>query len=142
MAAINFVTQSISFKPPFPRKTSSWIRACIKKQKRSLKELTFIFCTDQELLKINRQYLNHSTYTDIITFDNSESDDEVEGDIFISIERVKDNAKSLAVDFADELNRVMIHGVLHLLGYTDKTPKAKLLMRKKEDACLSLRDKV
>lgn len=88
---------------------------------------------------MNIQYLNHKTYTDIITFDNSEAPKLLEGDIFISVDRVKENAEKLKIPFVHELHRVMIHGVLHLLGYSDKTPRKKAEMRKKEDAYLSLR---
>jgi probable rRNA maturation factor len=140
MAAVNYFFQNTSFKLPFPRKTSSWIQAAVKKEKRKLTGLNFIFCSDEELLKINREYLNHDTYTDIITFDNSENSGRIEGDIFISIERVTENADRLKTKFQDELNRVMIHGVLHLLGYSDKTDSKTKEMRKKEDVYLSLRD--
>jgi probable rRNA maturation factor len=139
MAAINFFSQLESFKFPEPRKTSAWIQATIKKEKRKLRQLNFIFCSDEDLLKINLQYLNHKTYTDIITFDNSDVEEELEGDIFISVDRVKENADNLEVPFTDELHRVVIHGVLHLIGYSDKTETKKKEMRKKEDAYLSLR---
>lgn len=138
MAAINFFCQNISFKIPHRRNTSSWIKAVLKKEGATLKQLNYIFCTDEDLLKINQQYLNHKTYTDIITFDNSELKGIIEGDIFISIERVKENASKLHVHFNNELNRVIVHGVLHLIGYSDKNLKAKKVMRKKEDAYLSL----
>jgi probable rRNA maturation factor len=141
MAAVNYFFQDTSsFKIPFPRKTSAWIQAAVKKEKHKLTELNFIFCSDKELLKINQEYLNHDTYTDIITFDNSDGSGRIEGDIFISIERVTDNANKLKTKFQDELNRVMIHGVLHLLGFSDKTDANKKEMRKKEDVYLSLRD--
>jgi probable rRNA maturation factor len=139
MAAINFFSQVSSFKVPHPRKTSAWIQATIKKEKGKLGQLNFIFCSDEDLLKINIEYLNHKTYTDIITFDTSDGEGPLEGDIFISIDRVKDNAGKLELAFVDELHRVIIHGVLHLLGYSDKTPTKKKEMRKKEDAYLSLR---
>ena len=139
MAAINFFSQVDSFKFPQPRKTSAWIQAAIRKEKRKLGQLNFIFCSDEDLLQINVQYLNHKTYTDIITFDNSDVEGELEGDIFISVDRVKENAEDLEVSFQDELHRVVIHGVLHLIGYSDKTPGKKKEMRKKEDAYLSLR---
>lgn len=138
MASINFFSQTLPFKVPFPRKTSSWIKSTIRKEKHKLKELNFIFCTDGELYEINVQYLRHKTFTDIITFDNSEEKGLIEGDIYISIDRVKENATSLGNPFRAELNRVIIHGVLHLLGYKDKSPAHKKEMRKKEDAYLSL----
>jgi rRNA maturation RNase YbeY len=139
MAQINFFTEDIDFKIPLPRKTASWIKASIKKERKRLKELNYIFCTDSHLLAINREYLNHNTLTDIITFDSSESLNEIAGDIYISIDRVTENAEKFKTTFIDELNRVMIHGALHLIGYSDKSRKAQIEMRKKEDAYLSLR---
>jgi probable rRNA maturation factor len=138
MASINFFSQTLPFKVPFPRKTSAWIKSAIQKERHKLKEINFIFCTDEELYQINVQYLKHKTFTDIITFDNSEEDGLIEGDIYISIDRVKENAGTLGIPFPSELKRVIIHGVLHLLGYKDKTPLHKKEMRKKEDAYLSL----
>jgi probable rRNA maturation factor len=140
MGAIQFHNQSLSFKPPFPRKTSRWIQFAIQREKLKLKQLNFIFCTDAELLRINMDYLKHNTYTDIITFDNSEERSIIEGDIFISIDRVTENANNLGVRFIDELHRVMIHGVLHLVGFSDKSQSSKKVMRRKEDEYLSLRE--
>jgi rRNA maturation RNase YbeY len=139
MARINFFVEDIDFKLPFPRKTSNWIKSVVHKEKKQIKELNYIFCSDEHLRQINLTYLKHKTYTDIVTFDNTEDESVLEGDIFISIDRVKENAKKFDTLFLDELNRVMIHGALHLIGYSDKSVKAKTLMRKKEDACLSLR---
>jgi len=139
MASVNFFTEDIDFKIPFPRKTSVWIQAAIKKEKKKLKELNYIFCSDEHLRQINIEYLSHKTYTDIVTFDSSEQKGVIEGDVFISVERIAENAEKFKTRFIDELNRVIIHGVLHLVGYSDKTPEGKLLMRKKEDAYLSLR---
>ena len=139
MARINFFSHDISFKISRPRKTRQWIQEVLSREKQELVELNYIFCSDAHLLSINKQYLDHNTLTDIITFDNSEDSRQIEGDIFISVERVRANAKELEVNFEDELDRVLIHGVLHLMGHADKTPSEKLQMRKKEDACLSLR---
>jgi probable rRNA maturation factor len=139
MAAVNFFSQDIPFKLPHPRKTSSWIQKAIRKENSRLKNLNYIFCSDEDLRKINIQYLKHKTYTDIITFDVSDDPTHLEGEIFISVERVRENALKLNVPFEDELHRVLIHGVLHLLGYSDKTVSKKKEMRKKEDAYLSLR---
>ncbi len=138
MAALEFFNQDISFKLPNPRKTKSWIRQVIALENKSLAHLNYIFCSDDYLLSINQQYLNHDTFTDIITFDNSEEEGAIEGDVFISIERVRANAAELKKPFEEELHRVLIHGVLHLLGHTDKSPSEKSAMRKKEDAYLSL----
>jgi rRNA maturation RNase YbeY len=86
---------------------------------------------------MNIEYLNHQTYTDIITFDNSEQEGDIEGDIFISVDRVKENAEKLKIEFSKELRRVLIHGILHLVGYSDKSARQKAEMRKKEDFYLS-----
>ena len=137
MASINFFSKTIPFKVPFPRKTTAWLKAAIIKEKHALKELNFIFCTDEELYELNVEYLNHKTLTDIITFDNSEEEGTIEGDIYISVDRVKENASTYGKDFEDELKRVLIHGVLHLLGYKDKTSASKKEMRDKEDLYLS-----
>lgn len=139
MAVINYFTEGTRFKLEHPRKTSSWIKKIIHSENSTPKLINFIFCSDERLLKRNIEYLNHSTLTDIITFDNSEAPGEIEGDIFISIDRVRENASKFNDSFDRELHRVLIHGVLHLLGYNDKSAKQKLAIRKKEDACLSLR---
>ena len=139
MAAINFFNQDLSFKLPKPRKTITWIQEVINREKKRLVNLNYIFCSDQYLLEINQQYLKHKTLTDIITFDNSENKGVIEGDVFISLERVKANAIALRTDLDEEIHRVLIHGVLHLVGYSDKSKRTKFGMRKKEDAYLSLR---
>src|SRR5688500_8634876 len=138
MAAIHFFAQDIDFKLSSQRKTKTWITEVVKREKKALSALSYIFCSDQYLLSINKEYLNHKTLTDIITFDNSEGGGQIEGDIFISVERVKENARKFERPFVEELRRVMIHGVLHLLGYSDKTAAQKSRMRGKEDAYLSL----
>jgi len=99
-------------------------------------ELNYIFMSDEDLLQINIEYLNHSTYTDIITFDNSETDDTIEGDIFISVDRVRENAEKFGTGFESELVRVMAHGVLHLAGYKDKKPEEAQAMRAAEEKAL------
>ena len=139
MPAVNFFAEDLDFKIPHPRKTASWIKAVVAKEKSSILELNFIFCSDEYLLATNIQYLKHKSYTDIITFDYSESSKNLQGDIFISIERIKENAIKFEKSFDEELHRVIIHGVLHLLGYNDKSPKEKAQIHKKEDHCLSLR---
>jgi rRNA maturation RNase YbeY len=115
------------------RKKKSWIKDLVKEQGFKLGELSYIFLNDEGLHKINLEYLKHDTYTDIITFDNSEDEVEIEGDIFISVERIAENAKKFKVDFEIELTRVMAHGVLHLCGYLDKKPDDVKLMREMED---------
>jgi probable rRNA maturation factor len=117
-----------------------WGVGRMKKKKRPPGDINFIFCSDEHLLGINKQYLNHDTYTDIVTFDySSEAQQQpVSGDIFISIDRVKENAEKFSKSFEDELHRVIIHGVLHLLGYKDKTKSAKEEMTKEEDMSLKM----
>ena len=119
------------------RLRKEWITTIIQQEKKRVGEINYIFCDDAYLLNINKQYLNHDTYTDIITFDYSE-EGLLSGDIFISIDRVKENAQLFLVDFHNELLRVLAHGVLHLCGYKDKTKKEELLMRQKEDAAIAL----
>jgi probable rRNA maturation factor len=138
MAAVNFFNLDTTFKLSRPRKTTQWIREVISREKRKLAHLTYIFCSDNYLLSINQQYLKHKTLTDIITFDYSDGGP-IEGDVFVSVDRVRANAEELKTEFDEELHRVLIHGVLHLTGYADKSPAEKSVMRKKEDAYLSLR---
>ncbi len=110
-----------------------WLKNVIITEGAQLGNLNFIFCTDDYLLEMNQTYLQHHTLTDVITFDNSEKEGLIEGDIFISVERVQDNALKFGVANHEELRRVMVHGVLHLLGYGDKTPEDKAQMRQKEN---------
>jgi probable rRNA maturation factor len=138
MPGVNFYNQDISFKLPHPRKTTLWIKSVIRKEGFGLNQVNYIFCSDEHLRKMNIQYLNHKTYTDIITFDNSDEEGEIEGDIFISIERIEDNSKKLKTHFREELLRVLIHGILHLAGYSDKSPRKKAEMRRKENEYLAL----
>lgn len=139
MAIIRFFSEDISFKIDLPRKKTLWIKEVARREKKTIKEINYVFCSDKYLLQLNQGFLNHKTLTDIITFDNSEGKNGLEGEIYISIERVQENAIKFNNEFEDELHRVMIHGVLHLIGYKDKKPSEKALMRKKEEACLSLR---
>ena len=115
---------------------TSWIEGVLNKESRLLEELVFNFCSDESLLKINKEFLKHDTLTDVITFDYSTSK-AVSGEVFISVDRVRENAKEFHQDFNDEIRRVMIHGVLHLCGYKDKTPKDKALMSDKENRHLA-----
>ena len=119
-------------------KLSKWVEFCIHQENKLLGEIAYIFCSDDYLLKINIKHLNHNTLTDIISFDYG-VDNVVSGDIYISTDRVADNAKDLSATFRDELHRVMIHGVLHYCGHKDKTASDKKVMRSKEDYYLSLR---
>ena len=115
-----------------------WIKNCVHKEKKGVGSINYIFCDDAYLLKVNQEYLNHDTYTDIISFDYSEND-KLAGDIFVSVESVRKNAKKYKISFDNELSRVLIHGILHFIGYNDKTEKEKVEMRKQEDYYLSLR---
>ena len=116
---------------------SDWIYRVLVSEGFVLEELSYVFCDDNYLLALNQEYLNHDTFTDIITFDYCEGK-KVYGDIFISIERVKDNAETHHVGFLDELKRVMVHGLLHLMGYGDKLEEEVLRMRKKEEEKMKL----
>ena len=116
---------------------ASWIETIVESENKILGEISYIFCDDDYLHEINVQYLNHDTLTDIISFDYTEGD-VISGDIFVSIERVKDNAKDFNVSFDEELKRVLAHGVLHYCGYKDKTDADALIMRSKEEEKIKL----
>ncbi|WP_240965766.1 rRNA maturation RNase YbeY [Pseudoflavitalea sp. G-6-1-2] len=116
----------------------SFIIDLFKKEKKKAGELSFVFCSDAYLLEINKQYLKHNYYTDIITFDLSQTPGVISGELYISVDRVKDNAQNFNVSFKEELHRVIFHGALHLCGYKDKTEKEEALMRKMEDKYLRL----
>lgn len=134
---VSFFNQSISFKLKDKTKLKQWIKTITEKEKHKLGQINYIFCTDDELLEINIRHLNHKTLTDIITFDYTEGKT-IHSDIYISIERVEENSKKFKVTFDEELHRVMIHGILHLCGYKDKSKADSELMRKKENASLKL----
>lgn len=138
VSSIHFFIEDVNYVIKQKRIIKNWLLSVIKSEGYSLQELNFILCSDEYLLGMNQQYLNHDTYTDVITFDNSDQPKVITGDIFISIERVKENANSVKVHVSDELNRVMVHGTLHLLGYKDKTKAAKGQMTAKEDFYLQI----
>lgn len=140
MAKINFFTEDITYTLKQKTLIRRWIEATINAEGYRLEELNFILCSDAYLLRINQDYLQHDDYTDVITFDNSEELKTIAGDIFISLERIRENANNFKANTVDELCRVMIHGTLHLLGYKDKTKAAKTLMTTKEDEYLALRE--
>ena len=135
---ISFNSNEIKFTLKNKTVIKQWISSIINKKKRRVGDLNFVFCSDEFLLGMNKQYLNHDTYTDIITFDYSKEDKNlpISGDIYISVDRVRENAAKFNVAFENELHRVIIHGTLHLLGYADKTKTAKEEMRKQEDVAL------
>jgi rRNA maturation RNase YbeY len=139
MPAISFFEEDISFKLKNKTQVRQWVTDTIIAEGFKLKELNYIFCSDAYLLEINKQYLDHDTYTDIVTFDNSEEEGKIVSDIFISIERIRENAIKYNVSETTELHRVIIHGALHLLGYKDKLPADKQKMTQKEDFYLSKR---
>jgi probable rRNA maturation factor len=139
MPAISFFEEDITYKLKHKTAVRQWITETVHAEGFKLKELSYIFCSDNYLLQINQQYLNHDTYTDIITFDNSSVDKVIIGDIFISIDRIRENAIKFNSAAADELHRVIIHGALHLLGYKDKTLVTKQKMTQKEDFYLNKR---
>jgi probable rRNA maturation factor len=115
-----------------------WLNATAKKEKQKVDSVNYIFCSDKHLLCINKQFLDHDYFTDVITF-QYEGTDGVSGDIFISYDRIRDNAKQYKQSVTNELHRVMVHGMLHLLGYKDKKPEEQKVMKSKEDFYLSLR---
>ncbi len=137
--AIAFHFQAVQ-KPAFFKiaPLRSWLKSIAKKEDVLLQDLNYIFVEDEALLKINIEYLQHNTYTDIITFDNSDAKGKIESDIYISLERVEANAQKYTTTFEDELLRVLAHGLLHLCGYKDKSKKDAALMRQKEEECLDL----
>ena len=129
---IQFCTEDITFSLQEKLKHKAWLNEVAKQEGKKILELSYVFCSDTYLLQINQEYLNHDTLTDIVTFDNSEDPKKIEGDIFISIDRVKENGEKLGTS-ETELKRVMVHGLLHLLGYKDKKKEDKALMTEKED---------
>jgi probable rRNA maturation factor len=135
---IHFYAEDIKYTLPGKKKIREWISIVFQREKKKCSALNYIFCNDTYLLNLNKKYLQHDTYTDILTFNNGEIGCPVKGDIFISIERVRENSKIFNTYFSGELHRVMIHGVLHLIGYQDKTSDESELMRSKEDYYLSL----
>ncbi len=138
---INYFTEELDYRLRGKNKLREWISAAIDKEGLETGVINYIFCSDKYLLKINEDYLQHFDFTDVITFDYS-AEDIISGDIFISIDRIKENAQQFKQKFTDELHRVMIHGVLHLMGYKDKSPSDKSEMTAKEDYYLSLRPEI
>ncbi len=119
------------------RKISAWVKAVAAAHGRRIGEVAYVFCNDEKILEVNRQYLQHDYYTDIITFDYSVGE-VISGDLFISLDTVRSNAAGLGVDYTDELHRVVIHGILHLCGINDKGPGEREIMEAEEDKALAL----
>lgn len=136
--AVNFFSEEIKFQLPQKLKRKTWLKKIADSEGFQINELNFIFCSDEYLYQINVEYLSHHTYTDIITFDNSEEAKKIEGDIFISVDRVKENAQKHNVAEESELNRVISHGLFHLMGYKDKSKEQADTMRAKEEFALEL----
>jgi probable rRNA maturation factor len=136
--AITFTTEKKGFKLIDRRALRDWISRVATRHKKHCGNIHYVFVSDDQLLEMNQRFLNHNTYTDIITFDYTE-ENVIHGDIFISVDRVKDNADKFSTEFKDELHRVMIHGILHLCGLKDKTKKDTEKMREEENRSLSNR---
>ena len=136
--AIYFFSEKINFELKEKLNRKRWLKNIATKAGFNIKELNYVFCSDEYLYQINLEYLNHETYTDIITFDNSEKEFDLSGDIFISIERINENAKTHNQEIETELSRVLAHGLLHLMGYKDKTKEESTLMRQKEEESINL----
>lgn len=135
---VHFFEQEVSAKLKNKRKLSAFLQSLIHAKKSDVEEveLNYIFCNDDYLLEINQQYLDHDTFTDIITFDLSDHEAMMNGEIYISTDRISDNAKKFETTYQKELHRVIFHGALHLCGYKDKTAAQKNEMRQQEDNCL------
>lgn len=139
MPGIHFFQDHISFRFPHISKTKTWLHEAALSRKSTISDLNYIFTDDQHLQVLNCRFLKHDELTDILTFDRSENPNLIEGDIYISYERVRENAKTYRQPLRDELHRVMIHGLLHLLGLGDESPAEKEQMRKLENHYLALR---
>ncbi len=138
MASVQFRSADRQLVLPGKTRLKSFLVTLFKKEKHPLDSLTYIFCSDAFLLQMNKDFLQHDYYTDIITFGLSATGEPVEAEIYISIDRVKDNAKTLGISFSDEVCRVIFHGALHLCGYKDKKKSEIAVMRDKEDQYLRL----
>ena len=136
---ISYYFQDTDFKFRDRRKTNEWLKLAAESEIRRIGNISIIFCSDNYVLDINQKYLQHDYFTDIITFDYCEGD-RLSGDLFISVDSVRENSVEFGTEYKDELNRVIIHGLLHLVGYDDHTEKDIKLMRSKENYYLSLRE--
>lgn len=134
---IHYFNEDVDLPKLNKRKSTNWIKETILCEEKRVGDISFIFCSDNYLLEVNKTYLDHDYFTDIITFDYVEGN-VINGDIFISVDRVLDNSVEFKTTFENELNRILIHGILHLLGYKDKNKKDKLLMTEKEDYYIKL----
>jgi len=132
---IQYIAEGITFSFKNKQKTTNWIKDIAAEYNMKVGEIAYVFCSDSRILEINKQYLNHDYFTDIITFDYTENN-RISGDIFISIDTVKSNAENFGVTFDNELYRILIHGILHLCGNDDQTPELRLEMTAKENLAL------
>ncbi len=139
MAYINFINEDVSYLLKNKKLIKAWITNTVQSENQSIEEINIIFASDKYIHSINNEYLKHDTYTDIITFQYNEINNPIHSDLFISLDRVKENAQLFNQRFTDELHRILIHGTLHLVGYHDKKQADKLIMTSKEDYYLSLR---
>lgn len=137
MNSISFYNDGVRAKTPSKRLLKAWIKEFVSNHGKKVGELAFVFCSDDKILEVNQGFLQHDYYTDIITFDYCEGEI-ISGDIFISVERVLENASLHQVNYTTELLRVLSHGVLHLIGFQDKEEKKKVEMTRNEDLCMSL----
>ncbi|MCH8902508.1 MAG: rRNA maturation RNase YbeY [Bacteroidetes bacterium] len=135
---VSFITRQSPFRIPHKNRVRTWLSKVIQMEKYTLKELNIILIDNKGITKLNKKYLNHSYPTDIITFDNSDKRKEIEGDIFVGIEVVKENAKLYKVLIFNELCRIIVHGVLHLMNYNDKSRRQQLRIRAKEEYYLRM----
>ena len=135
--SINFFKDSTKFKLEKRRELRKWINNVVNSEKCNIEWINFVFCNDRILADMNIKYLNHNTLTDILTFSFNDKGEMISGEIYISVQRVRENASTYKVVFENELHRVMIHGILHLLGYKDSTINEKLIMRQKENFYLA-----
>ena len=138
---ISYNTENVKMPKLGKRETNAWIKAVAAKYSKKVGEVAYIFCDDPKILEVNNEYLGHDYFTDIITFDYCEGD-KLSGDLFISVDTVRDNAIEYGTEFKDELNRVIVHGILHLIGYDDHNDEDIAEMRSKENYYLSLRELV
>lgn len=137
MPGVAFLTEGISFRPDKTKKTADWLERIARSEGRTIESLSYVFCSDPFLSSLHKKYLKQSTLTDILTFDYSEGR-AIHAEVYISVPRVRENAKKYKQPFSKELRRVMVHGLLHVLGQKDKSVSQSAQMRSKEEACLSL----
>ena len=137
---ISYNTVNVNMPPIKRRNNTAWVRRVAATYEKEVGEIAYIFCDDEKILEVNQQYLNHDYYTDIITFDYTEGN-VLSGDLFISLDTVRTNAEPRQISYREELDRVIIHGILHLCGINDKGPGERQLMEAAENKALNLRDK-